>query len=135
MKKEDLEIVDAWKVINARHACFDYSRFVATGAENMYFENVSLAGTKITDANLSKLEIDGAQMGGAYIHNIGIPKEGALHYNPDTAKLPIKFENCELNGSVISKCSLKNVEIVDCDIEGLKINGILVKDLLEAYHK
>jgi hypothetical protein len=29
----------------------------------------------------------------------------------------------------------EDLEIVDCDIEGLKINGILVKDLLEAYHK
>lgn len=64
MKREVLKIIEAWKVIEAKHTCFDYSKFEATGAEHMYFDDVSLAGTKITNANLSKLEIDGAQMGG-----------------------------------------------------------------------
>jgi hypothetical protein len=50
MERERLEIVNVWKVIDAKQACFDYSRFVTTGAEQMYFEDVSLAGTKITNA-------------------------------------------------------------------------------------
>lgn len=133
MNQEHIEIKDAWKVINAKHACFDYSKFVATGAEHMTFEDVSLVGTRITNANLSNLEIDGAQMGGAYIHNIGIPKEGDLHYNSETAGQPIRFENCELRGSQISNCDLSDVEIVDCELKGMKINGIPVEDLLKNY--
>lgn len=133
MEQEHLEIRDTWKVIHAKHACFDYSKFVATGAEHMIFEDVSLVGTKITNANLSNLEIDGAQMGGAYIHNIGIPKEGDLHYNPKTAGQPIRFEYCELRGSQISNCDLTNVEILDCKLMGMKINGIPVEELLRVY--
>lgn len=36
MIQEHMDIKDTWKVINAKHACFDYSKFVATGAEHMY---------------------------------------------------------------------------------------------------
>lgn len=134
MNQEPLDIVNAWKVINAKHACLDYSTFVATGAEHMTFEDVSLVGTKITNANLSKLEIDGAQMGGAYIHNVGIPEEGDPHYNPATAGQPIRFEHCNLRGSRISNCDLSHIEILDCELEGMKINGIPVEELLKNYH-
>jgi len=36
MEKEKLEIENSWKVIEARRACFDYSRFIQTGAEHIY---------------------------------------------------------------------------------------------------
>lgn len=135
MESERLDIVNAWKIIDAKQACFDHSKFIATGAEHMHFEDVSLSGTKITNANLSNLEINGAQMGGAYIHNIGIPKEGDLHYNPDTASKPVRFENCELKGSIMSNCDLSNVELHNCVIKGMRINGILVEDLINEYSK
>ncbi|XEC92938.1 pentapeptide repeat-containing protein [Paenibacillus tarimensis] len=133
MQREEVEIENSWKVILAKKACFDDSKFIATGAENMYFEDVSLVGTKITNANLSDIEIDGAQMGGAYIHNIGVPKEGDVHYNPETAGKTIRFENCELRGSRITDCDLRNVEISNCNLSGMKINGVLVEELLKAY--
>lgn len=134
MEKERLEIVNEWKVIDAKKACFDYSRFIASGAEHMHFEDVSLVGTKITNANLSNIEIDGVQMGGALFHNIGIPREGDVFYNPDTAGKPIQFENCELVSSKFINCDLSNVEIIDCTLHGIRINGILVEDLLKAYN-
>jgi len=135
VERERLEIMNAWKVIEAKHACFDYSKIEASGAEHMQWEDVSLAGTKITNANMSHFEVDGAQMGGAYIHNIGIPKEGDLHYNPDTANLPVRFEHCEFEGAQFTKCVLSNVELIDCDVTGMKINGILVEDLLKLISK
>ncbi|MNI73485.1 hypothetical protein D3C73_1294960 [compost metagenome] len=53
---------------------------------------------KSHDAEIKKLnvwsgnlEIDGAQLGGAYIHNIGIPKEGDPFYNPETAGQPMSL--------------------------------------------
>ncbi|WP_373876544.1 hypothetical protein [Paenibacillus spongiae] len=70
-------------------------------------------------------------MGGAYIRNIGIPKEGDPHYNPDTAKLPIRFEHCEFRGGQFANCDLSSVELVDCDVRGMKINGFLVEDVLK----
>ncbi|MCQ6557419.1 pentapeptide repeat-containing protein [Paenibacillus mendelii] len=131
MECERLEIVEAWKIIEAKHACLDYSKIEASGAEHMHWEDVSLVGTKIMNANMSHFEVDGAQMGGAYIHNIGIPKEGDLHYNPDIAKLPVRFEHCDFHGAQFTKCDLSNVELMDCEVKGMKINGILVEDLLK----
>lgn len=125
MKREILNTSDkeTWKVINAEHTCFEGSRFVHLDAERMYFENVSIAGTKLTNVNMSNIIIDGAQMGGAYIHNIGIPEKGDANFNAGTANKPIIFEKCDLN----------NVEIKNCEVNGMKINGILVEDLLEYY--
>lgn len=133
MERQRLEIANEWKEIDAKQACFDHSRFIATGAEHMYFEDVSLAGTKITHANLSNIEIDGAQMGGAYIHNVGVPQEGELHYNPDTAGKPVRFESCELINSTFTNCNMSNVELIDCELNGMKINGIPIEDLMREY--
>lgn len=39
----------------------------------------------------------------------------------------------DLKGSQFKGCNLNNDELVDCETEGMRINNILVKDLLEAY--
>lgn len=96
-------------------------------------QNANLSGIRIADANLSDMEIDGAQIGGAYIHHIGMPPEGHPAYDPNAVQRPVRFEHCELSNSTITSCNLSNVEITDCNITGLKINGILIEDLLQAY--
>jgi uncharacterized protein YjbI with pentapeptide repeats len=40
---------------------------------------------------------------------------------------------CRLDGAVIEACSLRAVEFVNCDVEGLVINGIHVGRLLKAF--
>jgi uncharacterized protein YjbI with pentapeptide repeats len=101
--------------------------------DNSYFEDIKATGIKITNANLSDLEIEGAQLGGAYIHNIGMPPKGHPLYNPTFKQRPLKFEDCDLNGSSITNCNLSNVTISGCNLTGMKINGILVTDLLKGY--
>jgi len=96
---------------------------------------MSLAGTRITNANLSHLEIDGAQLGGAHIRNIGIPREGEPHYDPETAGKPIRFENADLRGTTFTGCNLSGVDIAGCSVGGMKIDGIPVDELLEAYRQ
>ncbi len=101
-----------------------------------YFNDICFAGSKITDANLSDFEIDGAQMGGAYIHNIGMPPEGHPAYDPNrTEQRPLKFESCNFKGSTIHDCDLRNVAITHCDIDGLTIDGIDIAKLIEEYKK
>jgi uncharacterized protein YjbI with pentapeptide repeats len=41
------------------------------------------------------------------------------------------FQACELDGSLFDGCSLRAVELRDCDVEGLVINGIRVGELLK----
>jgi len=132
---ERIELVNTSKLLDVRNASLDGSRFECAGLERMHFENVSLKGTKITDANLSDLEIDGAQLGGAYIHNIGMPPEGHPNYSPGAKQKSVRFDNCNLENSQITNCNLTGVEINNCDMDGMKINGILVADLLKKYEK
>jgi uncharacterized protein YjbI with pentapeptide repeats len=94
---------------------------------------VCITGLKIEDANLSDLEIKYAQLGGAYIHDIGMPPEGHPAYDPNAKQRPLKFENCDLQGSTITDCNLSGVNISNCNLGGMKINGIDVDDLLKAY--
>ncbi|BAU52785.1 pentapeptide repeat-containing protein [Mucilaginibacter gotjawali] len=114
-------ITEAIKVISVKRAMIDHSTF----------EDVSAKNLKITDANLSDMEIEGAQLGGAYIHNIGMPPAGHPFYDPDARQRPLKFEDCDLNGSSIVNCNLSGVNIIGCNIKGLMINGIAVEDLLK----
>ncbi|WP_052487984.1 hypothetical protein [Gordoniibacillus kamchatkensis] len=67
---------NATKRIRAQFVNIDDSSFNCTTAQRVRFENVNMTGLQITDANLSDIEIDGAQLGGAYIHNIGMRRKG-----------------------------------------------------------
>ena len=132
--KEHLEIIEARKILDVKWSNLDDSKFRELCMNNATIHDVCATGIKITDANLSDLEIEGAQLGGAYIHNIGMPPEGHPNYDPATKQRPLKFENCDLNGSTITDCNLSNVNITDCNLSGMTINGILVEDLLKAYN-
>ncbi|WML53189.1 pentapeptide repeat-containing protein [Neobacillus sp. PS3-12] len=110
------------------------SNFSCCDLTGMKMNNVNLTGMKITDANLSELFIDGAQIGGAYIKNIGMPPEGhPLHDPNNLLQKPVILENCDLNNSQIKNCNLSNIEIEGCDISGMKVNGIAIEDLLKQY--
>lgn len=132
---EQVEIKDAKKQMTVTESCIDGSKFIRGSLQHLYFEDINMSGTKITNANLSDLEIEGAQLGGAYIHNIGMPPEGHFMYDPNAKQRPLRFENCDLNNSSITDCNLSGVDIKDCKLDGMKINGILVEELLSNYKK
>jgi uncharacterized protein YjbI with pentapeptide repeats len=111
------------------------SNFSRCDLIGMNMNDVNLTGMKITDANLSELFIDGAQIGGAYIKNIGMPPEGHPLYDPNhVEQKPVRFENCDFNNSKITNCNLSNVEIEGSNITGMKINGISIEELLKHYN-
>jgi len=120
---DKIEIKEEYKIIVANAAMLNGSAF----------HDVAMTNVKIVDANLSDLEIEGAQLGGAYIHNIGMPPKGHQMYNPEAKQRPLRFEDCDLNNSTITHCNLSGVSISDCKLCGMKINGILVEDLLRHY--
>jgi uncharacterized protein YjbI with pentapeptide repeats len=128
-----LEIIETKKILEVKRASIEDSRFEILCMDRSQIRDVSAKNIKITDANLSDLEIEGAQLGGAYIHNIGMPPEGHPMYNPAAKQRPLKFENCDLNNSTITDCNLSGVIIDDCNLNGMVINGILVEDLLKQY--
>jgi uncharacterized protein YjbI with pentapeptide repeats len=132
---EPTKIRKARTQLDVSEAVVDGSRFVKAMLKDCLFQDVMMAGTRITDANLSDLEIEGAQLGGAYIHNIGMPPEGHPLYDPQAKMRPLKMEDCYLVNSVVVNCDLSGVEIRDCNIKGLTIDGVDVSRLLEEYRK
>jgi uncharacterized protein YjbI with pentapeptide repeats len=122
---EKIEIKEECKVIDAQKAMLDGS----------YFRDVAMTNVKITDANLSDLEIEGAQLGGAFIHNIGGPPKDHPMYDPNFVQRPLRFEDCDLHGSTITNCDLSDIAITNCNFAGMTINGILVEELLRNYKK
>lgn len=52
-----------------------------------------------------------------------------------TENNPILFERCDLKSSKLRFCNLRDVEIQDSDITGMKIDNIPVEKLLEAYYQ
>lgn len=95
------------------------------------FTNVSMQKIRISDANLSDMHVEGAQLGGALFENIGMPPEDHPLHDPKLEQRPVTFENCDLRKSRFVDCNLTGVELVDCDIKGLIINGVSVERLLE----
>ena len=109
------------------------SKFENGMLEPLYFNDVNMSGTRIINANLSDLEIENAQMGGAWIHNIGTPPEGHPLHNPAVQQRPVRFDDCNFSNSTIHNCNLGSVAITDCETIGMTINSILVDDLLKQY--
>jgi uncharacterized protein YjbI with pentapeptide repeats len=130
---EKLEITNTKKKLVMEDVCMDGSTFTNVSGKALLWDDVNLTGTKIKNANLSDLEIKGAQLGGAHFQHIGLPSIGHTHHNPDIKHRPMRFENCDMNNSFIIGCDLSGVEIKDCTLEGMKINGIEVIKLLKAF--
>jgi uncharacterized protein YjbI with pentapeptide repeats len=122
---DKIEIKEDCKVIEARNAMLNGS----------YFNDVAMTNVKIINANLSDLEIEGAQIGGAYIHNIGGPPPGHPMYDANFKQRPVRFENCDLNNSMFTDCNLSGVAITQSNLKGKTINGVEVEELLKAYKR
>ena len=130
-----IAISESKKTLDVKRSILDGSRFEQMMMNHARFEDVSITSLRITNANMSDLEIEGAQLGGAYIHNIGMPPEGHPAHDPAATQRPLKFENCDLQGSMIINCNLGNLQIDDCDIIGMTINGILITEVLKFYEQ
>lgn len=82
-----------------------------------FFNDMNMIDGKISDANLTNLEIDGANISGIAIRNAG-------------AEQPITLQNLNIPNSTFVDCNLTNVDLKNCKIVGLKINGVLIEELL-----
>jgi len=89
------------------------------------FQNINFRNTLFADLNLSRSEMVLVTLGGVRFADTNLGDE----------KMPISFERCELKGSIISECNLRDVEIHSSDLTGMKIDHIPVEELLKAYYQ
>ncbi|RFZ94099.1 hypothetical protein D0C36_00640 [Mucilaginibacter conchicola] len=128
-----IEISNSTKQLLITKAVIEKGEINTACINGLRMRDVAAINIVIEDANLSDLEIKYAQLGGAYIHDIGLPPAGHPYYDPNAEQRPLRFENCDLHGSTITNCDLSMINIIDCNTTGLTINGISVDDLLKAY--
>jgi uncharacterized protein YjbI with pentapeptide repeats len=112
--------------IDLRDTSFGHVNFVQSKWEHIYFSNV---------------HINMIQMGGTIFENIVRPEgdESKFDEEPGTDGWvnlePVQFKTSDLRNSIFDTCNLSNVELNNCTIDGLKIDGIDIKDLIEQYKK
>ena len=114
----------------SEHADNSGSGFHDVNLADATFEDVNLSRARFHGVNLSDVDISAAQIGGATFKHIGLPPGEDSH---DQRQRPVTFEEMTLCDSTFRRVDLSNVEIVDCNIQGMTIDGVLVTDLLLAH--
>jgi uncharacterized protein YjbI with pentapeptide repeats len=116
----------------AENANLAGSQFHKVNLSEADFNDVNLSKARFHNINLSDVTITAAQIGGATFRHIGPPpcKEGG-----QARQRPVTFEEAMLCDSTFRKVDLSNVRIVDCDLTGMTIDGILVTDMIAAYRQ
>ena len=115
----------------AESADISSSRFHDVNLSNSEFNDVNMSNVTFHNINLSDISVSAAQIGGAKFKHIGPPPD---KNGKQDKQRPVQFEEMMLNDSTFKKVDLSNVEIIDCNIEGMKIDGISVQGMLDAYH-
>jgi uncharacterized protein YjbI with pentapeptide repeats len=106
------------------------SQFHDVNLSEADFNDVNLSRAKFHNINFSDVQITAANIGGALFKHIGPPldKEGK-----QSRQKPVAFEEAMLCNSTFNRVDLSNVKILDCNLQGMTIDGILVSDMLETY--
>jgi uncharacterized protein YjbI with pentapeptide repeats len=94
------------------------------------FENVNMSKARLHDINLSDVSISAANLGGAHFKHLGPAPDASGKQERQKA---ITFEEAMLCNSTFKKVDLSNVKIIDCNLQGMTIDGVLVTDLIAAY--
>ncbi len=101
------------------------SHFNNCNLSHSKFQNINLRDTLIADLNLSNSEFTLVTMGGVHFTDTSLGDK----------KTPLSFARCDLEGSKFIDCNLKNVEVQLSELSNMKINGIPVEELFEAYYQ
>lgn len=109
----------------AEHVALTGTSFCDVCLGDAGFDNVSLVRAKLHNVNLSDIQVSYFQMGGA--------KFSAGGSHPDYGQKPIAFEKCQLVATVFRECDLSQTSIEGCKLEGMRIDGVLVTDLIAAH--
>ena len=113
--------VDKQEIAGSTFQCSDLSQ--------THFVNCKMAGAVLEDVNFSDAVVKYAQFGGATFSFIGLGPDAPK----DAKQRPVCFETFDLNSSTFRKGDLSNVQISECRTDGMRIDGVLVTDMIEAY--
>ena len=115
----------------AEHADISGSTFTDVNLSGAVFDNVNMSGVRLHNINLSDLDVSCAQIGGSTFRCVGPPpdKDGKQE-----RQRPVTFDNAMLCDSLFRNVDMSNAKLVDCNLDGMTIDGVLVGDLVAAYN-
>ncbi len=114
----------------AENANISGSEFHNVNLSGADFHSVNMSKTKFHDINFSDVTFTAAQIGGTLFKHIGPPPD---KNGKQERQRPVTFEEAMLCDSTFRKVDMSNVKIIDCNIEGMTIDGIRVTDMIGAY--
>lgn len=114
----------------AKCANLSGSKFHNVNLSGAVFDDVNLGGASFHNINMSDVRFSGMQIGGSSFIHIGLPPDKKGNQGKQRG---VQFEEVHLNDSIFKKCKLTNVKIIDCEIDGMKIDGVSVKEAIEYY--
>lgn len=121
-------------------ASFQGAAFESVDMRDVSFLHTNLVNSKWEHIYFADIHLNWIQMGGTVFENIIRPQaeESQLQAEPGTEGWvnvePVVFKQSDLSTAKFTACDLRNVEISHCNIEGLTIDGVDIKSLLEWYH-
>lgn len=94
----------------------DGGKIFESRLNGMRIHHGGMANLSLRHLDLDGLSIGFSQMNGAVIHDLG------------GHTIPIRFSENDFKWSLIDRCDLAGVEIIDCNLSGIKIKGSTLKD-------
>jgi predicted transcriptional regulator YdeE len=122
-------------------ACFKGAEFHGVDMRNASLEHVNFVHSKWRHIYFSNVHVDMAQWGGTVFENIKRPDAASSRFEDEAGTEgwvnvePVTFLNSDLSTAIFDNCELIDVDIRNCRIDGMRINGILVRDLLALYER
>ena len=91
------------------------------------------------EGRTGSLEVVGADLGGSAFDDVAMARSRMS--NADLSMLSLRnanvrgavFEDVDLTGASFRNTRLADVELADCCVDGMRIDGVLVTELLKAY--
>jgi len=121
------------------------SEFYQVNLEDSSFSNSNLINIHISNCNLSHSTFQNLNLTHSFYADLNLSQSrmrfvtlagvSFLDTNLGEKNAPLSFERCNLQGTKIHDCNLRNLAITDSDLTGMTINHIPVEKLLEAYHR
>jgi uncharacterized protein YjbI with pentapeptide repeats len=101
------------------------SQFRHVNMSGTVFEDVNLSGAKFFNINLRGANIGAVDFGGASF--------SCMNTGEDRPRQPVVFNSIELDDCTIQNSFFRNTKIVNCDLTGMTIDGVLITDMVKAY--
>ena len=101
------------------------SQFRHVNMSGAVFEDVNLSGAKFFNINLRDADIGAVDFGGASF--------SCMNTGEDRERRPVVFNSIELDDCTIRNSFFRNTKIINCDLTGMTIDGVLVTEMVKAY--